>query len=125
MIVYAVLAMTPTAACWAVLSGPRLVRRLVRRLAQRSRPPGRADGPPIESLARDLRRVHSVLAGFPPGTPVVRRVGARQAYDALLVQACRAVAVPHQLDELPEGIDREIERLRVEESLRSAGLAIP
>jgi hypothetical protein len=76
-------------------------------------------------VSADLRRVHRILAGFGSGTPAVRRLGTRQAYDALLAQACRAVEVEHRLDSLPEGMDRELERLRVEESLRSAGLVIP
>jgi hypothetical protein len=84
-----------------------------------------ATGPTIEQLSADLRRVHRLLAGFEPGTPAIRRRGAREAYDALLVQACAAVEVEHRLDGSPEGIDRELERLRVEESLRGAGLVIP
>ncbi|MQA08588.1 MAG: hypothetical protein GEU98_08545 [Pseudonocardiaceae bacterium] len=123
LLLYVGLVLAQCAVCWAVLYGPRTVRRLARwRVRRRPRPP---KGPPIQSLAADLRRVHRTLAQYGPGTPIVRRVGARQAYDALLVQACAAVDVEHHLDTLPEGIDREMERLRVEESLRSAGLAIP
>jgi hypothetical protein len=48
-----------------------------------------------------------------------------QAYDQLLIQACRAVDVSHRIDQLPPGTDLELERLRVEEQLRDAGLAIP
>ncbi|GAB3724102.1 hypothetical protein GCM10027598_40460 [Amycolatopsis oliviviridis] len=44
--------------------------------------------------------------------------------DALLVQACREVEVDHRLDELPEGFDRGIERLRVENSLAERGLSV-
>jgi hypothetical protein len=69
--------------------------------------------------------VHRLLVEYPAGTPAARRFGTRQAYDELLVQACRQVGVPHQLGELPEGMDREIERLRVEQSLRERGLAVP
>ena len=68
---------------------------------------------------------HRLLAQFRPGTPMARRVGTRQAYDALLVEACDAVDVEQRLDQMPEGLAREVERLRLEESLRSAGLAIP
>jgi hypothetical protein len=118
IVVYAAAALAPSVVCWAVLAGPRLVRMLRR---QRIGP----EGPPIEQLAADLRRVHRVLAHVAAGTPNARRRGARQAYDNLLVQACTAVGVPHRLGELPEGVDREIERLRIEESLRGAGLRIP
>lgn len=55
---------------------------------------------------------------------MVRRTGALQAYDALLMQACRAIDVPHRLDQLPMGTPLEVERLRVEQSLISAGLVI-
>lgn len=122
LLLYAVVAMTPVVVLWAIFNGPRLVGRLARRIR---RPAPVPPGPPIERLVADLRRVHRVLTEFEPGTPVVRRRAARQAYDALLVQACEAVDVRHRFGQLPEGIDREIERLRVEEALRSAGLAVP
>ncbi|WP_309115508.1 hypothetical protein [Saccharothrix sp.] len=111
-------ALAPSALCWAVLHIPRLLRRL-------RREPLTPRGLPIEQLAADLRRVHRVLALIRPGTPYARRAGVRQAYDVLLAQACAAVGVPHRLDDLPEGVDRDIERLRVEEALRQEGLAIP
>jgi hypothetical protein len=95
--------------------------RWTRRRHQRESLP---TGPPIEQLAADLRRVQRVLAHYGPGTPVVRRIGTLQAYDALLVQACCAVDIEHQLNKLPSGIALELERLRVEESLRTAGLVI-
>ncbi|MFD1146914.1 hypothetical protein [Saccharothrix hoggarensis] len=117
---YAGVALAPSALCWVVLNVPRYLRRL----DPRHRAPA-ASGPPIEQVAADLRRVHRLLAHVPPGTPQARRAGARQAYDALLVQACAALDVEHRFDTLLEGVDREVERLRVEESLRSAGLRIP
>lgn len=119
--VYAAASLAPTAVFWAALNASRLVRGLRDR---RARPPAAA-GPPIERLAADLRRVRLLLARLPPGTPHARRAGARQAYDVLLAQACAAVEVPHRLAQLPEGVDREVERLRVEDCLRRAGLAIP
>ena len=69
--------------------------------------------------------MHRLLVQTPDGTPMVRRVATRDAYDELLRQACEAVEVRHDLDSLPEGIERNMERLRVEEALRSAGLTIP
>jgi hypothetical protein len=68
--------------------------------------------------------VHRTLVEFPPGTPAVRRRAARQAYDALLAQACAAVEVSHRLGTLAEGMDLEVERLRVEEALREAGVRV-
>ncbi|WP_143086771.1 hypothetical protein [Lentzea flaviverrucosa] len=82
------------------------------------------DHRPIERIAADLRRVRRVRAGFEPGASAANKIGARQAYDALLVQACDALGVEHRLGSLPEGMDREIERLRVEERLRDHGLSV-
>ncbi|WP_439660172.1 hypothetical protein ACSHWB_00900 [Lentzea sp. HUAS TT2] len=79
---------------------------------------------PIERIAADLRRVRRVRARFEPGESAIKKIGARQAYDALLIQACSALDVEHRLLVLPEGMDREIERLRVEERLRDLGLSL-
>ncbi|WP_434441880.1 hypothetical protein [Lentzea sp. E54] len=82
------------------------------------------DHRPIERIAADLRRVRRLRARFEPGASAAKKIGARQAYDALLVQACDALGVEHRLLSLPEGMDREIERLRVEERLRDLGLSV-
>jgi hypothetical protein len=120
LILFAVVCLAPTVLFWCALHVPQLVARL---REKRAKP--QPDGPPIERVAADLRRVHRLLAGYPAGTPAARRFGTRQAYDELLTQACRQVGVSHRLGELPEGMDREIERLRVEQSLRERGLAVP
>jgi hypothetical protein len=117
MLLYLVIVISPPAACWILLRLPRLFRRL------RRHPPAPAH-PPIEQVAADLRRVHRLLAHFGPGTPVVRRRGTLQAYDALLTQACLAVGIDHELDRVAPGMSLELERLRVEESLKDAGLVI-
>lgn len=118
LLIYAVVAVAPTLVFWIALSAMAATRR-------RRRPAGEPVHRPIQELAADLRRVHRLLLDFAPGTPAARRKGTRQAYDALLVQACAAVEVEHELTVLHEGIDRDVERLRVEEALRGAGLAIP
>ncbi|WP_370961256.1 hypothetical protein [Amycolatopsis sp. cg9] len=120
LILFAVVCFAPTVLFWCALRVPRLVHRI---RSRRSAPA--PAGPPIERVAADLRRVHRLLVDYPSGTPAARRFGTRQAYDELLTQACRQVGVPHRLAELPEGMDREIERLRVEQSLRERGLAVP
>lgn len=95
------------------------------KVLRRLRPPAPvSDHRPIERIAADLRRVRRTLAGFEPGTSAVKKIAARQAYDALLVQACSALEVEHRLRLLPEGMDREIERFRVEECLRRLGLSL-
>jgi hypothetical protein len=121
LVLYAVVVVLPVVTFWAVLTVPRLVTGIARRVR---RPEVIAHGPPIEQLAADLRRVHRTLQHLAPGTPIVRWLATRQAYDTLLVQACAAVEVGHRLDELPEGFERDMERLRVEEALRAKGLML-
>ncbi len=122
VLTYAVVVIAPSAAGWLLLHAPKTVARVARRLKPRALCPA---GRPIQAVAADLRRLHRMLDEFEPGTPMIRRVGTWRAYDSLLIQACAAMAVEQHLDELPEeGMDREIERLRVEESLRSAGMVI-
>jgi hypothetical protein len=123
ILLLAVVVIAPTLLFWVMLRVPKLVDTIGQRIRRRR---AEATAPPIEALAADLRRVHRTIADCAPGTPIVRRRAARQAYDALLVQACAAVEVPHRLDALPEeGVDREVERLRVEDALRAAGLMVP
>jgi hypothetical protein len=122
VLTYAVVVIAPSAACWLFLHAPKVVARVARRIKPAVLCPS---GRPIQAVAADLRRLHRMLDELEPGTPMVRRVGARRAYDALLIQACAAMAVEQHLAELPEeGMDRDLERLRVEELLRSAGMVI-
>jgi hypothetical protein len=123
VLLYAAVAMTPTVACWAILHASRPARWVRRRFDRTPAPTPHC--PPIQDLVRNLRRVHRTLAEYEPGTSMVRWSSTRQAYDILLSQACAALEIEHRLGETPEGIDRDIERLRIEESLRSAGLTIP
>jgi hypothetical protein len=122
LVLLAIAVIAPTLLFWVILRLPRTVDAVGAYLRKRRGPEPAA--PPIERLAADLRRVHRALAEFPPGTPAVRRRATRQAYDALLVQACAAVEVDHRLDTATEGMDREVERLRVEEALRDAGVRV-
>ena len=122
VLLFAVAVFAPTLVFWGLVRVPRLVDLIGERIRKRRVV---AKSLPIEQLAADLRRVHRLLVQCPDGTPMVRRVATRDAYDELLRQACVAVEVRHELDELPEGMERDMERLRVEEALRSAGLTIP
>jgi len=123
LLLLAIAVLAPTMLFWLIVRVPRFVDGLGAWLRGRRGPTPTA--PPIEQLAADLRRVHHTIADCAPGTPAVRRRAAREAYDALLVQACAATDVPHHLDTLPDGVDREVERLRVEQALRTAGLSVP
>ncbi|MFD4191313.1 MULTISPECIES: hypothetical protein [Amycolatopsis] len=117
--IYLVVCATPPVLFWLASKAPAVAAAFRRR-----REPA-PSGLPIERLAADLRRVHRCLTDLAPDAPMLRRRATHQAYDALLVQACAALGLPHWLDELPEGVERDIERLRVEESLRRAGLVVP
>lgn len=122
LLLYVAVVTVPLVLFWLGFNWSKVSRAVLSRL----RPPKPVpDGPPIERLTEDLRRIHRALGEIKPGTPVVRRRATRQAYDAVLVQTCAAVGVAHQLDQLAEGMDRDLERLRVEERLRSSGLAVP
>jgi hypothetical protein len=98
--------------------------KVLRRLRLLGPPAPVPEHRPIERIAADLRRVRRTLAAFEPGTSAVKKIAARQAYDALLVQACAALEVEHRLHTVPEGMDRDIERFRVEECLRRQGLSV-
>ncbi|WFE63623.1 hypothetical protein [Micromonospora sp. WMMD714] len=83
----------------------------------------RPDRRPLELLAADLRRLgrHRLAAG---GRSVVWHRSVIEAYDDRLRAACRALGTVEHLAELT-GVDREIERVRVEGLLAAAGLGLP
>jgi hypothetical protein len=81
----------------------------------------------IDDLSRRLRRVRSDLEvclrqEFLPGKRT-RVLAGRLAYIDLLVEACDLIGVSHELLELT-GVDRQLEVLRVEAALGSAGLQL-
>jgi hypothetical protein len=80
-------------------------------------------GPPLEKLAADLRRLRPEARSPRPGVPMARQKGIVAAYDGVLVATARALGVPTSLELLPDGIDREAERLRVENALEASGLS--
>jgi hypothetical protein len=94
-------------------------RRLVQWVSPPIEPPA---GPPIERIARDVRRLRAQVMATTPGTPMAKRVGAWQAYDDRLCDACRALGVTDTLTAVPPGTERDAERLLVEDALGKAGL---
>jgi len=58
-----------------------------------------------------------------PGLPARGLRGIVAAYDGVLVAAAAALGVPTSLAELPDGLDHEAERLRIEHELQRAGLS--
>ncbi|HEY5855485.1 MAG TPA: hypothetical protein VIW24_15905 [Aldersonia sp.] len=121
VLVYLGIVILPSATLWLVCALPSLCAKIADRA--RSRRP-HATSRPIERLAADLRRVDLALRNLPPGSTMVRRRATEQAYDDLLREACRALDVPDRLDTVPTGLDRELERARVQRALQRAGLAI-
>jgi hypothetical protein len=109
---------------WLILHADRIGEwssATARRLGLRREQP-RTYARPVEMLAADLRRLSAALAGITQGTPYVRRVALLGAYDDTLIAASQALGVPQSLGTLPPGLDRELERLRVEAALEAAGL---
>lgn len=94
--------------------------RVLRGTAEEPRPV--MAGPPIEQLAADLRRLGRQRVGIAMRSPLWFSA-VQRAYDDRLQQACRSLDVDEHLDDL-DGVDREIERVRVEGVLQAAGLAL-
>ena len=103
----------------------REIGRAWRRLHDRvSPPPETPAGPAIEEVARSLRRLRGQVLAPAPGTTMAKRRGTTQAYEDLLVVAAEALGIADTLSDVPEGTDREAERLRIEHLLREAGLTL-
>lgn len=82
-------------------------------------------GPPIERIAADARRIRAEIRHASPGLSVAKRRGWLEAYDDVLVSACRSLDLEQRLDELPEGTTHDLERERVERMLEKTGLLRP
>jgi hypothetical protein len=80
-------------------------------------------GPPLQDLVATLRRLHPAVRSPRPETTTVRQHGIVAAYDGVLVAAAAALGVPTSLADLPQGLDHEAERLRIEHELQQAGLS--
>jgi hypothetical protein len=82
-----------------------------------------APAPAIEEIASELRRLHKQRRGGPTCESERWLAAVQWAYDERLCLACRCVGVTEHLKPL-EGMDREIERVRVEGALQAAGVAL-
>jgi hypothetical protein len=116
--IYAVLCVVPSALAGAAFASVRWYS------GHRSRRRTEPAYPPIERIAADLRRLAGAVDSLPSGSTMVRRRGAKLAYDDALSLACRALRIPSMLTELPLGWEREVERLRAETRVAEAGLVI-
>jgi len=85
--------------------------------------PPLAHGPSIEQIAFDLRRLDRQRRCGPTLESERWQQAVIRAYDARLCLACRRLGLTEHLEPL-EGMDRDIERVRVEGELQAAGLAL-
>lgn len=77
----------------------------------------------IEELVADLRRLDRQRRTSPTIDSVLWLAAVLRAYDQRLMLASRFLGVGEHLAQL-DGMDREIERMRVEELLHAAGLRL-
>ncbi|MGC4804718.1 hypothetical protein [Micromonospora sp. DT233] len=83
----------------------------------------RPDRRSLQQIAADLR----IFAGHraaPGRRAAIWHAGLLDAYDEHLRAACRCLGITEHLGELT-GVDRQIERVRVEGALHAAGLTLP
>ena len=107
---------------WAAYRARAL--RAARALRLAAPEPPRPTGPPIERLAADARRIRAEIRRAPAGIPVAKMRGWLEAYDDVLVTACRTLELEQRLGTLPEGSEHDLERERVERMLVGAGLLL-
>jgi hypothetical protein len=81
------------------------------------------DLPSIEQIAFDLRRLDRQRRSGPTVGSERWLAAVLSAYDVRLCLACRCLGLPEHLQHL-DGMDRDIERVRVEGQLQAAGLAL-
>ena len=83
----------------------------------------RQQGAPLERLATDLRRLRAAVA-HDEHRSAAHQLGNRIAYDCVLMQICAMLDIEHELDTDVSGLERDIERLRVEADLERAGVVL-
>ena len=91
-------------------------RRVVRALKEQQ-------GAPLEQLAADLRRLRALL-GRDEHRSAAHQMGNRMAYDRLMIQICEMLGISHELEGDSIGVERDIERFRVEAELERAGVVL-
>jgi hypothetical protein len=120
------ISLVPVGIVWAGVHAHEIVERSVvigRRAHLLPPPPQPPAGPPLEKLASQLRRLRPEARTPRPGVRMARQRGIVAAYDEVLVATAAALDVPTTLCDLPDGLDREAERLRLEDALETAGLS--
>ncbi len=75
---------------------------------------------PVEQVAADVRRLRAAFGN--EGLRFAKYEGIRLAYDGALAEAADTLELTHFLAALPPGVDRDLERVRVERLLEDSGL---
>lgn len=83
----------------------------------------RQRGVPIEEVAATLRRLRVAVANDAHRS-AAHQMGNRLAYDRVLIDACQMLDIQHHLLNDSIGIERDLERFRVEAELEGAGVVI-
>lgn len=79
---------------------------------------------PLEQVAADLRRLDAQFALVPSGATLVRWRALWAAYDRVLMEAAEQLEVVHTLPNMPVGVARDLERLRVVSAVEARGLVV-
>ena len=106
----------------AAISNWRESRRQKAERRRNLRAMRRQQGVPLEQVAANLRRLRGVLAVDAHRS--VHQIGYRVAYDQVLIQASEMLQIEHDLAKHSAGMERNIERLRVEAELERAGVVL-
>jgi hypothetical protein len=108
---------------WDAISNWRESRRQKAERRRNLRAMRRQQGAPLEQVAANLRRLRGVLTVDEPRS-AVHQIGDRVAYDQVLIQASEMLQIEHDLAKHSAGMERNIERLRVEAELERAGVVL-
>ena len=101
---------------WDAISNWRESRRQKAERRRNLRAMRRQQGVPLEQVAANLRRLRGVLTADAHRS-TVHQIGNRVAYDQVLIQASEMLQIEHDLARNFAGMERDIERLRVEAEL--------
>ena len=107
----------------AAISNWRGLRREKAEWRRNLRAMRRQQGVPLEQVAANLRRLRGVLT-VDAHRSAVHQIGNRVAYDQVLIQASEMLQIEHDLAKHSAGMERNIERLRVEAELERAGVVL-
>lgn len=83
----------------------------------------RQQGASLERLVGDLRRLRLAVT-TDERRSAAHQLGNRLAYDRVLMQICTMLEIEHDLEADTSGLDRDIERIRVEADLERAGVVL-